>query len=52
MPGEYRQWLDLDLYINGELQFCGEDAPFSFAEAMAAAQQASRHMIDLLHAAS
>jgi hypothetical protein len=29
MPGEYRQWLDLDLYINGELQFCGEDAPFS-----------------------
>lgn len=40
-----------DLYINGELQFCGEDAPFAFAEeAMAAAKQASRHLIDLLHA--
>ncbi len=42
-----------DLYINGELQFCGQDAPFAFAEeAMAAAKQASRHLIDLLHAAS
>lgn len=40
-----------DVYINGQLQFCGEDAPFAFAEeAMAAAQQTSRHMIDLLHA--
>ncbi|BEV15727.1 hypothetical protein HBDW_25150 [Herbaspirillum sp. DW155] len=40
-----------DVYINGQLQFCGEDAPFAFAEeAMSAAHQASRHMIDLLHA--
>ena len=37
-----------DLYINGELRFCGQDAPFAFAEeAMAAARQSSRHMIDL-----
>ncbi|AYR24778.1 hypothetical protein [Herbaspirillum rubrisubalbicans] len=42
-----------DLYINGELQFCDQDAPFTFAEeAMAAAKQASRHLIDLIHAAS
>ncbi|WP_241812287.1 hypothetical protein [Herbaspirillum sp. C7C2] len=42
-----------DLYINGELQFCGQDAPFAFAEeAMAAARQASCRLIDLLHAAS
>ncbi|MBG7618142.1 hypothetical protein I5R65_01570 [Herbaspirillum sp. AP02] len=42
-----------DLYINGELKSCGQDAPFAFAEeAMAAAKQASRHLIDLLHASS
>lgn len=52
-PGNTGSGWTWDLYINGELQFCGEDAPFSFAEeAMAAAQQASRHMIDLLHASS
>ncbi|WP_433694505.1 hypothetical protein [Herbaspirillum seropedicae] len=40
-----------DLYINGQLHFCGQDAPFAFAEeAMAAARQASCRMIDLLHA--
>jgi hypothetical protein len=50
-PGDAGTGWTWDLYINGELQFCGEDAPFAFAEeAMAAAKQASRHLIDLLHA--